>query len=253
MNIAKNIATFRKAKNMTQEDLAEIIGVSAQAVSKWENGANLPDIMLLPLLAATFGVSIDALFGTAAEVKKVPFDDIPAAVTKDIRELLLGNFDAPSSDPYAEDEKCMTMVFSENGGCTFTNRDIAVNLQSLRVKSLLGNEDAVRMLEQLADVNFQKALLSLIETPVSTITPSYLTKICGFSAEETQSVLDQLCSLQLAGMKNITVDGEATVVYVLSLNCKLPLILAILQLADLCRKNLWYYGYRGTYDYAWLG
>ena len=59
--LGQNIATFRKEKNITQEALAEICGVSPQAVSKWENDASCPDITLLKTLARTFGVSVDEL------------------------------------------------------------------------------------------------------------------------------------------------------------------------------------------------
>lgn len=60
--LAKNIALFRKQKSLTQEQLAEIAGVSYQAVSKWENEKSLPDIAILPVLADTFGCTIDELF-----------------------------------------------------------------------------------------------------------------------------------------------------------------------------------------------
>lgn len=59
--LGQNIATYRKMKNITQEALAEICGVSPQAVSKWENDASCPDISLLKTLARTFGISIDEL------------------------------------------------------------------------------------------------------------------------------------------------------------------------------------------------
>ncbi|MDO5738220.1 MAG: helix-turn-helix transcriptional regulator [Eubacteriales bacterium] len=60
--LANNIQRFRKSKNLTQDQLAEQIGVSSQAVSKWENGASCPDIALLPELAKIFEVSIDEIF-----------------------------------------------------------------------------------------------------------------------------------------------------------------------------------------------
>ena len=60
--IGRNIKQFRQEKHVKQETLAEAIGVSAQAVSKWETGASDPDIALLPKLAGYFGVSIDELF-----------------------------------------------------------------------------------------------------------------------------------------------------------------------------------------------
>ena len=62
MEIGSNIRTLRQRKGLTQEQVATCLGVSYQAVSKWETGANTPDISLLPGLAALFGVPIDTLF-----------------------------------------------------------------------------------------------------------------------------------------------------------------------------------------------
>ena len=59
--LGQNISKFRKEKNITQEELAEICGVSSQAVSKWENDLSCPDITLLKTLARTFGISVDEL------------------------------------------------------------------------------------------------------------------------------------------------------------------------------------------------
>ena len=60
--IGMNIKQLRQEKHIKQDTLADAIGVSAQAVSKWETGASDPDIALLPKLANYFGVSIDELF-----------------------------------------------------------------------------------------------------------------------------------------------------------------------------------------------
>lgn len=62
MNIGKQIRTLRLQKNVKQEELANYLGVSYQAVSKWETEMSVPDITLLPRLATYFGVSIDELF-----------------------------------------------------------------------------------------------------------------------------------------------------------------------------------------------
>lgn len=62
MNIGNKIRELRKQRGITQEQLAESIGISFQAVSKWENNIALPDITLVPVLASYFGVSIDELF-----------------------------------------------------------------------------------------------------------------------------------------------------------------------------------------------
>lgn len=71
MTLSQNIATFRKAKNYTQEQLGDILGVSNQAVSKWESGVTCPDIMLLPRLADALGVTLNDLYGIADKPKDV--------------------------------------------------------------------------------------------------------------------------------------------------------------------------------------
>ena len=63
MNLGKTILELRKQKNATQEDLAAELGVTAAAVSKWENGYTLPDVLMLCALADYFQVSTDELLG----------------------------------------------------------------------------------------------------------------------------------------------------------------------------------------------
>lgn len=63
MTIGNNIKRLRQNKGVTQEQLGVALGVSSQAVSKWENESALPDISILPRLADYFGVSIDELMG----------------------------------------------------------------------------------------------------------------------------------------------------------------------------------------------
>ena len=69
MNLGKTILELRKAKNVTQEDMAAELGVTAAAVSKWENGYTLPDIMMLCAIADYFQVTTDELLGRAREIQ----------------------------------------------------------------------------------------------------------------------------------------------------------------------------------------
>ena len=62
--MGQTIRRLRKEKNLTQEELAEQLGVTFQAVSKWENDAGMPDISQVVPIAHVFGVSTDVLFGT---------------------------------------------------------------------------------------------------------------------------------------------------------------------------------------------
>ena len=63
--LGTRIAHYRKQKGLKQDQLAEILGVSPQAVSKWENDQSCPDITLLPKLAKQLEVSVDLLLRTS--------------------------------------------------------------------------------------------------------------------------------------------------------------------------------------------
>ncbi len=69
MEIGNQIKALRIRRGITQEAMAQHLGVTAQAVSKWERGAATPDIALLPELSAYFGVTIDELFALSDETR----------------------------------------------------------------------------------------------------------------------------------------------------------------------------------------
>lgn len=69
MDIGNKIKQLRYRASLTQEQLANRLGLSPQAISKWENSVTMPDISLLPSLAETFGTSIDELFDLTTEQK----------------------------------------------------------------------------------------------------------------------------------------------------------------------------------------
>lgn len=64
--LGKRIMALRKAAGMTQEQVAERLGVSPQAVSKWENDVSCPDVTMIPRIARLFNVSTDELLGLKA-------------------------------------------------------------------------------------------------------------------------------------------------------------------------------------------
>ena len=83
MTLGQNIQTARKAKGISQETLAEKIGVSRQALGKWEKDTALPGVDNLQALAQELGVSVDALLGSAA-----PDTAAPAVTLNALRDLL---------------------------------------------------------------------------------------------------------------------------------------------------------------------
>lgn len=78
MNLNQNIAYYRKCCGLTQEQLAEQLGVTGQSISKWENCISNPDISIIPALARALGVDVNALFSEIRqEPEPMPFDALP--------------------------------------------------------------------------------------------------------------------------------------------------------------------------------
>jgi len=82
--LSENIIRYRKLNDMTQEELGDKLGVTFQAVSKWENEQAMPDINILPTLAKILQISIDKLLGYDAPHKKVGYFDFDAEYKKDV-------------------------------------------------------------------------------------------------------------------------------------------------------------------------
>lgn len=99
IRLGEKIRSLRKARNITQEILAQYLGVSFQAISKWENGDTMPDVSMIPAIASFFEVSTDELFDfnrleTEKKVHEACWDiaeyrnDEPERAEQELRELL---------------------------------------------------------------------------------------------------------------------------------------------------------------------
>ena len=88
MTIGNRIAALRREKNLKQDDLAQMLEVSPQAVSKWENDQTCPDISLLPKLAKILGVSVDELLSGKQKLQPV-VTLVPEDQRKDIKDMML--------------------------------------------------------------------------------------------------------------------------------------------------------------------
>lgn len=86
--LGKRISDLRKQKGLKQDELAEKLGISPQAVSKWENDLTCPDISLLPELAKILGVSIDELL-TGKRENEQKTKILPPEERKSIDEMML--------------------------------------------------------------------------------------------------------------------------------------------------------------------
>ena len=110
MEFGKQFKELRTARGLTQETVAESLGVTGQAISRWERGETLPDISLLPEISAYFGVTIDALFALSDDTRMDRIQNMiwdvkefdPDVVEMERRFLLEKGMKEPNNpEPYA--------------------------------------------------------------------------------------------------------------------------------------------------------
>ena len=154
ITLGKRIATLRREKELKQDELAEKLGVSPQAVSKWENDQTCPDISLLPLLAKILGVSVDELLSGKQEnepdVRVLSEDE-----RKDIRDMMF-----------------RILVTTKKGDQTRINIPLAlikVAIDSgLSLSQVSGNESLKNIdLNRILDLVKQGAIGNLVEVESS--------------------------------------------------------------------------------------
>ena len=105
INISTVVAAKRREKGVTQDELAEYMGVSKASVSKWETGQSYPDITFLPRLAAYFNISIDELIGYLPQMT-------PAEIKKNYNRLAHEFSRRPFWEVYAECEELVKKYYS---------------------------------------------------------------------------------------------------------------------------------------------
>ncbi len=108
--IGNKIKELRKKRGLTQEQLAEIIGISFQAVSKWETNIALPDVTLIPKIAGFFGVTTDEIFNFSLK-----------EIEEDVRTICDNAYKFRESDPAKSRE------ILEEGLKKYPENDIILN------------------------------------------------------------------------------------------------------------------------------
>lgn len=237
MSLSDNIKRMRREKNLTQEQLAARLGVSAQAVSKWETSETYPDGTLLVPLAKELGVSLDTLFDHDA----VNMADISGRIMKLLYEADekdrfqiardigwqiergLFNCRMKIESQYDPDEiknqKNASYVLDDYGFTLISNGKEPFFSVFPQPEEGFGNflsdeEELRKIFSALADEDTMKALIYLYRLPEHYVFESaVLSKECGIAAEKTETVLEHLIRLKLLWKQPLTINGEARVVY----------------------------------------
>lgn len=275
-SIGENIAALRKKKNMTQEALAAEIGVSAQAVSKWENGTNLPDIQLLPILADIFSVSIDTLYGREKskseleipgvfeECCEAVMDTIGTAFYNSMRYNIEQGVEVPARDldeylqrykahlKYAYEGVLRSAVVQKENVVYYHHLFGGLLLRKPENGwvSVFEDEATEKVLALLADRDFKAFIAEFIKSKKNTFTASSICRRCGI--EHTAALEEKLEESGLFLIKKVEIDEREVAVYDLFGNDRTFLIIGILMLAkEFAEYASSYYSYSGTTDFMY--
>lgn len=267
-SIGENIAVLRKNKGMTQEALASAIGVSSQAVSKWENGTNLPDVALLPILADIFEVNIDRLFGRGLSESYSP-EQVFEKGCEALLNVMGSSFyrNGEESDKTFEEsqknyrknlkehEDVRTAVFHSHGAVYYREERGGLLLKKPEAGwvSLLKSEKAIELMEMLCTKDFRIALAEILKSRKTMFT---LGAICQKCDIEDEAALE--AKLRESGMfktQQVEVDGRMLDLYELSLSDgALVMLYAVFAFADECaqyKEHL--YNYNGCHIQDLMG
>ncbi len=150
-SIATKIIELRRAKGLTQEKLGGLLNVSSQAVSKWENGDSLPDIMLLPTLCKTLGISADELLGVPSDIRANNLMDNIFLYAKEVGECRAA-YEAMSACSYQADRQNGGAKMASNGvkiqtvnglGMVFSGQDILEKIKNTNAETIRSMTDLI--------------------------------------------------------------------------------------------------------------
>lgn len=227
-SVSEKIIELRKSRGLTQEQLGEKLGVSGQAVSKWEKGESLPDILTLPALCKTLGISIDTLLEMPAEAEKenVMKSFGNYARNTNIAQALFEAFEASSNAPAPDGSPCDGLQYGISSGFikAFDPRGMGYVFFGNKYFQYLFDynvEEASDFFGLLAD----KAVLSVLKLVDidSVITKDELAKKLGLKPETLESLLFKLMTNRVIEC-NYNKEGQYG--YQLT-NSILPIIIAL--------------------------
>jgi transcriptional regulator with XRE-family HTH domain len=241
MSLSENIRFFRIQKNITQEQLAAILKVSPQAISKWETGATCPDCSILLALSKTLDVSLDTLFendiifqeDTAKRIiktiKAAPENEqfkIARDLAWSIHQGLCFRYweakfpSVPLRHINHSDIKNHSSFLVDDNGFTIISNDnepifMLVTKPDEGYGDFIEDLDGIqRIFTALASPNTTKAIIYLMRHMNHILFESkFLAKKCDIPDDDIDGVIDNLLKLKLITKKESTINGVHRVLY----------------------------------------
>ena len=258
MSIGKNIAKYRKAKGLTQEELGAKLGVTNQAVSKWESEVSMPDVMLLPEIANALNITLDDLYGIAKEPKKISCsaDDFPAFCHQKLIEFFYYNTKMRFTHIGSSDkeqlefqikklmEGCRIGCLSNTEGAIVTTEDFSFidsTYKAANSENVIKSQADDYTLMYLTDKNFRKVFYYQYKTAFerskennTEFTFDEIMTGCNLTEDETAAALRLLKDTRINEVYTDTATKTKKYVFLIS---NALYAHAIYKLADLLSEN----------------
>lgn len=142
MQIGQVIRQYRKEKDMTQEEMANRLGVTAPAVNKWEKGSSMPDITLLAPIARLLGISLDTLLSFREELTQEEIRDIIYTLNSMLREQSFEEAFAYAKEKIAQYPNCEYLILEAA---------VLLNAERMRTKSETGNDEVAVLVQPVPE------------------------------------------------------------------------------------------------------
>lgn len=200
--LAVNIAEHRHQCKITQDELAEFLGVTKASVSKWENGQSYPDITLLPKLASYFNISIDQLMGYQAQMPKEKIKECYHQLASDFANLPFEQVMTKTNELVREYYSCYPLL---------------LQIVILWVNHLNMTHDEGRQKKILQDiVNLCNRIISESEQTILTGDAAVLKAIAQLQLKETQDAIHSL--EELLDPKRLTRQSDGLLIQAYLMN-----------------------------------
>lgn len=237
MSLSQNIKRLRHEKEITQQQLASWLGISAQAVSKWENGETYPDGALLVPIANALDVSLDALFDNksysmkdiSSSIRNLISDTPTDKQIHCIRDICwqiekgLFNCSMTFEDSYSPDEINMQTQSSyilNDYGFTHVSNGRAPFFSVFpeygdNLSDVIGNGEEMRKIfAALASPETMRALLFIFKKEANYIFEAeVLSELCEIPLECIDDVMKDLVSLHVVYKNDVEIDGKTCALY----------------------------------------
>lgn len=242
-DIGGKIASLRKSKSMTQEALANLLGISPQAVSKWETGITLPDIVLLPIIADALDTDINALFGIEPKdcTKYLAKQNVHEEMYNEFFNLLQGLWNCydkeggkEAVDYIRENRNAQTLVLSNlEGNGVYADADIAFTFNKAKsdIPNLFDSDIPWTVLKRFADGETRTVLKFILSNDTRAFTSSLVAQKCNIDIKSAENALENLLKLKLVKRTDINTGDEIIHVFSAWGQHKKLLIYAMLTIA----------------------